>query len=113
MLVELQPFFDIFEPLLLRHGVGLSLLPLRILARPVCSVRCHSRRLSALEQFLAGSGLLLARSMFRDAGQIMDDDDDARRSQKFVLTIIRVIILVALISYAIWILLSAFASTKR
>ena len=43
----------------------------------------------------------------------MDDDDDARRSQKFVLTIIRVIILVALISYAIWILLSAFASTKR
>ena len=51
--------------------------------------------------------------MFSDAGQIMDDDDDARRSQKFVLTIIRVIILVALISYAIWILLSAFASTKR
>ena len=73
----------------------------------------HSRRLSALEQFLAVSGVLLARSMFRDAGQIMDDDDDARRSQKFVLTIIRVIILVALISYAIWILLSAFASTKR
>ena len=50
--------------------------------------------------------------MFGDAGQIMDDDDDARRSQKFVLTIIRVIILVALIRYAIWILLSAFASTK-
>ena len=110
MLVELQPFFDIFEPLLLRHGVGLSLLPLRSLARQVCSVRCHCRRLSALEQFLAGSDVLLARSMFRDAGQIMDDDDDARRSQKFVL---RVIILVALISYAIWILLSAFASTKR
>ena len=51
--------------------------------------------------------------MFRDAGQIMYDDDDARRSQKFVLTIIRVIILVALISYSIWILLRAFASTKR
>jgi len=66
-----------------------------------------------LEQLLAVSGALLARSMFRDAGQIMDDDDDARRSQKFVLTIIRVIILVALISYAIWILLRAFASTKR
>jgi transposase len=39
LLVELQPFFDIFEPLLLRHGVGLSLLPLRSLARQVCSVR--------------------------------------------------------------------------
>jgi L-asparagine transporter-like permease len=50
--------------------------------------------------------------MFRDAGQIMDDDD-ARRLQKFVLAIIRVIIVVALISYATWILVSAFASTKR
>jgi hypothetical protein len=39
LLVELQPFFDIFEPLLLRHGIGLSLLPLRSLARQVCSVR--------------------------------------------------------------------------
>ena len=39
LLVELQPFFDIFEPLLLRHGIGFSLLPLRSLARQVCSVR--------------------------------------------------------------------------
>jgi hypothetical protein len=83
-----------------------------VVASPAAHQR-HSRRLAALEQFLAVSGVLLARSMFRDAGQIMDDDDDARRSQKFVPTIIRVIILVALISYAIWILSSAFASTKR